>query len=821
MTLDQALQIALTHHQAGRLAEAGALYRQILARAPDHPDALHLLGVLACQSGHPDEAAGLIGRAIAVRPSVAEYHCNLGEALRRAGNLEAAAAGFRRAIELGPNLAGAYNGLGIVLKSVGRLDEAAAACRRAIELSPQYAEAHSNLGGVLRDQGRLDEAIAASSRAIGLRPDLAEAHANLGIALRESNRPAEAIAALRQAIALRPGMADAHNNLGDALRQTGRSDEAVATFQRALEIQPDDPVVHNNLAIALKDLGRLGEAAAACRRAIALAPGLVEAHSNLGTILRDQGRFDEAIAAFEQAIALKPSYAEAHSNLGISLKERGRLDEAIAAYHRAIALNPNLPEAYNNLGNALKDRGELDQAIAAYEQAIAIRAGYAEALNNLGNVYREQGRVDRALAAFRAALEARPGFELAASNLLFTVHWDPAYDGPALLAEHRRWASRHSAPLAAQIGPHANDRTPDRRLRIGLVSPDFRDHPAGQLVMPYFLHHDRRQAELVAYSDVRAGDAVTRQFMASSGEWHSLVGLSDAQAADQIRADRIDILIDLALHTAGNRALVFARKPAPIQVSMLGMPATTGLDTVDYRLTDAFFDPPAASDDHYTEQSVRLPRTIWCHWLPEEAPPPGPLPSLTKGFVTFGCLNQLAKVSQPALELWIRILQALPGARLVLQAVEGSHLDALRARFAAGGIAGDRVDFLPKVGRTEYMKRYFALDVSLDPFPYNGHTSSLDSLWMGVPLVTLAGRTGVGRAGVSVLSNVGLPELIAPAPDDYVQIAVELARDLDRLAALRASLRPRMQASPLADGPQYAADIDAALRWMWKTWCAR
>ena len=457
--------------------------------------------------------------------------------------------------------------------------------------------------------------------------------------------------------------------------------------------------------------------------------------------------------------------------------------------------------------------------LAALGQAAALRPDYALAYSNMGNSLTAVGRLDEAIAAYRRALALRPDHAETHSNLLFTLHYHPDHDARTLLAEHRRWAGQFAAPLAAQIEPHPNDRNPDRKLRVGFVSPDFSGHPVGRLLRPLFAQRDRRNADFLAYSDVRAPDAVTHELEAGTDGWLSIVGMSDSQVAERIRNDGIDILVDLALHTANNRMLVFARKPAPVQVSMLGMPATTGLTTIDYRLTDGYFDPPGPADLDYTERSIRLPRSIFCYTPPEEAPAVGPLPAGKTGIITFGCLNQLAKVSRPAIQAWIGILQSLPDARLVLQAPPGSHREALRRLFLEGGIVPDRLEFVAKVPWREYLRSYGDLDLSLDPFPYNGHSSTFDALWMGVPVITLAGRTGVGRAGVSVLSNLGLPELIAGTPEDYVAIAVGLARDQERLAGLRSGLRERMQASPLMDFQQYAADVEDAFRRMWRTWC--
>ncbi len=683
MTIDQAMQVAFGHHQSGRLPEAEALYRQVLARSPDHADALHWLGVLAGQVGRLEGAIDLIGRAIAVNPGVAEYHSNLGEIYRRSGQTESAVASLRRATQLNPGL----------------------------------AIAHLNLGNALRTMGQLDPAIAAFGRALELEPDHAEALNNLGVALFEAGRPEEAIVAFRRVIALRPGYADAHNNLGNALN------------------------------------------------------------------------------------------------------DRGLVDEALAALGRAIELAPESALAYNSLGKALWDKGRLDEARVALDRAIALRPDYAEPHCNLGNVLKDQGRLDEALACFRRALELKPGFAEPASNLLFSVHYHPDFDAQAILAEHRDWARRYADPVAREVSPHSNDPSPLRRLRVGYLSPDLRDHAVGQLLRALFPHFDRRQTEIVCYSDVRVPDRVTETLRSQADEWHDIVGTSDQRLAGRIRADRIDILVDPTLHTANNRIRVLARKPAPVQVTMLGPPATTGLTTIDYRLTDPYLDPPGVSDADYSEQSIRLPHCFWIYRPPDEAPPVGALPALKNGFVTFGCLNQFAKVSRPALHLWVRILQCVPGSRLVLQSPPGSHQEAVRRLFAEGDIAVERVEFVGRAARADYFRLYGDLDLCLDPFPYNGHTSTLDALWMGVPVVTLAGRTGVGRGGVSILSNVGLPELIAETPEQYVAIAVALAADHARLSELRAGLRPRMQSSPLLDARQFAADVEAAFRRMWTTWC--
>jgi predicted O-linked N-acetylglucosamine transferase (SPINDLY family) len=669
------------------------------------------------------------------------------------------------------------------------------------------------------EAGRLAEAEGIYRQILAERPGHADALHLLGLLASQVGQADAGIGLIRQAIAIDPTVAVYHSNLGNTLWGAGRLDDARAALERAVQLRPDMAEAHNNLGNVLKDLGRLDEARAALERAVQLRPDLAEIHNNLGLVWTNQGKLEAAQAALELALRIKPDYAEAHNNFGNLLKETGRLDEAIASLERAVQLRPQFAEAHSNLGNALWSRGRLDDTTAALERAIALRPDLAEAHNSLGHVLKEQGRLDEALSSYRRAAGLKPGLTKLASNLLFALHFHPDYDAQAILAEHRQWAREFAEPLSSGVRPHDNDRAPERRLKIGFLSPDFRDHPVGRAVLLMFAHHDLLRFEFVGYSDIIASDPVTRELESTADQWHRIVGLADEQVADRIRRDRIDILVDLALHTGNSRPLVFARKPAPVQVSMIGMPATTGLSTMDYRLTDPYLDPPGTSDGDYTERSIRLPHCWWCYPAPVDAPTVSELPAAQRGFVTLGCLNQFAKVSRVTLEAWVRILRALPTARLVVQSQPGSHLDAVRTLFHDGGIAGARVLFVPPVGKHPYFQRYHDFDLCLDPFPYSGHITTADALWMGCPVITLAGRTAVGRGGVSVLSNIGLPGLIASSRAQYVATAVEWAGNLRRLAKVRSELRDQMRSSPLMDGKRFAADVEDALRAMWKSWC--
>ncbi len=754
MTVPQALELALQHHQAGRLAEAEALYRQILAVEPGHADALHLLGVVAHQVGRHDVAVELIRQAISLLPTAPAFFSNLG---------------------------GAY-------EKLGRHEEAVTAFRRAIELNPDYPEAHNNLGNVLRIQRQTGEAVAAFRRAIQLRPDYAEALSNLGNALTDQGNLDDAIDAFRQAIHLRPDLPEAFSNLGAALRERGDLDDALICLRRALELNPDLPATLNNLSVVLRDLGRDEEAVASCQR----------------------------------ALQLRPDYASAYNNLGLALVKQWRLEEAVVAYRRAIQLQPGYAPAYNNLGLALAHVGHLDAAIEAYNRVIQLKSDLSRVHGQLGKSPADQGQIPEANPTFRNSVRRTPGSAEAHSNLLLILHYPAEADPPSLAAEHRRWDEIHAKPLAGLIGVHGNTRDPERRLRVGYVSPDFREHSVAFFLEGLLSAHDREKVEVFCYADSMGEDGFTARFRGYAAHWRQITGKNDAQVAELIREDGIDILVDLAGHTAGNRLLVFARKPAPVQVTYLGYPDTTGLAAMDYRLTDAQADPPGTTEHLHTEQLVRLPEVLACFRPPDAAPPVRPLPALARGQVTFASFHNMAKLNDRLLEHWATILQQTPHSRLMIVA---SGLDQISTRqrfiefFGRHGVGAERLAFTGRASLAQYLALHHEVDLMLDSHPFSGHTVSCHALWMGVPMVTLAGASYCSRMVASVLTSVGLPELIAHSPAEYVEIATALAADLPRLAALRSSLRARMAASPLMDAPRFARNVEQAYRQMWRAWC--
>jgi len=531
------------------------------------------------------------------------------------------------------------------------------------------------------------------------------------------------------------------------------------------------------------------------------------------------GQLAEAERMYRQVLVQQPNHADALNLLGVLLGQMGQWDAPPKLIRRAIAINSANAAYYSNLGNALADTGRLDEAIASYHDALRLKPDFAKAHNNLGNALNGVGQLDEAVAAYREAIRLNPDYAEAHSNLVFSLHHHAAYDAKMIHEELRRWNQQHAEPLKKFCQPHHNNRDPERRLRIGYVSADFYDHASAYFLLPLFRHHDRSQVEVFCYSLQARCDQVTQQMQDHVQHWRSTVGQPDAKIAAQIRQDQVDILVDLKLHTGGNRLLMFAQKPAPVQVTWLGYPGTTGLDTMDYRLTDPSLDPSALDDAYYSERSIRLPDTFWCYDPLTSEPAVNALPCLEKGFITFGCLNNFFKVNDSAVALWAGVLKAVSNSRLLLLAPEGSARQRVLDWLGREGIGPERVEFVARQFRPEYLRTYHRIDIGLDTVPYNGHTTSLDSFWMGVPVIALAGGTVVGRAGVSQLTNLGMPELIARTPRRYVQIAADLAGNLPRLSELRRTLRARMEASSLMDAPRFARNIETAYRNMWRIWC--
>jgi protein O-GlcNAc transferase len=721
ITLSETLDLAVAHHQQGRLREAETLYRQIIDADPRHAETLYLWGRLEHQQGHYQQAADRLARAVEIDSSQATFHHHLGETLRAQGKLERAIAAYRKATSLNADYAIAHSSLAATLEATGALAEAEAAFREALRVKPDLAAAHNNLGAILNQQQRWTEAQSCFEAALRIRPDMAEAHNNLGNALRGQARLAEAVDAYRQAIRLNADYAPAHFNLGAVLVKCGKLSEALVAFQEAVRLRSDD----------------------------------FEAIANLGAVWNDLGHVSEAIEACRRAIAINPNSYAAHGNLAVCLQSQGRLDEAIESYRTATGLSPD---------NAAQH-----------------------------------------------------------SNLLYVLNYHPDYDAPSIFGEHLAWARRHADPHSDRCLPHTNDRSPARRLRVGYVSSHFRVHAVNSFSEGILASYDHNAFEVFCYSDVAPGlhDATTARLMGNVDHWRDIAGRDDEQVSAMIRGDRIDILVDLTGHIGGNRLLVFARKPAPVQVTYIGYQNTTGMKAMDYRLTDAWADPPGMTDSFYSERLVRLPRAFFCYLPSPDAPPVSRLPSIANDYTTFGSFNSFAKITPQVLAAWADVMTQVPNSRLILLAPVTDWLRQYVAQsFEQHGVDSQRVELCNRRPLAEYLDLVGHVDLALDPFPFNGHTTTCDALWQGVGVVTLAGKTYASRFGSTALVALGLNDLIANTQQEYIDSAVRLAKDRQRLQYLRMNLRDMMRNSAILDGPGFTRNLENVYREMWARWCA-
>lgn len=806
---------------AGQLAGAEQVFLAAFDADPREHRALHGLAILAVRADRPDLAVEHARRALALDRRNPAYLQTLGIAQGENGELEAAVETFRRLVRERPDYPDAQCNLGLALRRLGRYAEAGEALRRATVFEPRNARAHVELGKLQLVQDRPAAAFPHLEAALAVDPSNPAALNARGIALQGLGRLEEALAAFRAAQAAAAGDPDPHNNEGLTLRRMDRVAEAEAAFRRATELDPTDPVAANNLGSTLFVLGRLEEAADTLRAVTRAYPRFATAHLNLGGVLRRQGELDEAAAALATAVELEPRSVEALNNYGSVLHERGRTDEAIAVFERALAQAPADPDSLTGLGLALLARGEFARSLDPLGRAAQARPGSALAANNLATAYRAQGDLPRAIEWYRRALTIQPDAPDAWSNLLGALNYLPDLPLAELLAEHRRYGERLEAPLRARWPAHANDRDPDRPLRVGYVSADFREHAMAFSILPVLAHHDPARFEVFCYANNPREDEWTARMRAHVREWHRVVGLADEALADLVRSHAIDILVDLSGHTALNRLAVFARKPAPVQAAWLGYVTTTGLAAVDYRLTDACADPLGEDESGYTERLLRLP-WVTVFQPPEASPPVASAPVGAAGRFTFGCFNHHAKITPAVIALWARILTEAPEARLLIgNAGEAGVQGRLTAAFAAHGVAGDRLEFRPRLPLLEFLAGHSEVDLALDTFPYAGGATSCHALWMGVPFVTLAGDRYMARMGVSLLEQVGLGEFVARTPDEYVALAALAARDPARLAGVRAGMRARLAASPLLDGRGFVGSLEAAYRRMWRAWCDR
>lgn len=882
------LQRAMEHHRAGRLAQAEKLYQQqgrnpealyllgllyqqagqldsalqvirrAINKAPAKAAYYFSLDSICRALNRLPELQEHYQQLLSIEPGNIEAQIQLGHVHRDMGLLQNALSNYIAVLDLAPAHAEAYSYLGDTLKAMGNVAEAKSCYEQALQINPNLPAVHNNLGTLYQALEQWDSAAAHFQSALLQQPDFATAHYNLGVSYQKQSAFTSALDSYLQAIALRPGFSSAYSNLGVVYKELGRLDEAVEACQAALAAQPDFPEALNNLGAVLHEQKKNAEAISYFEQALRLLPTYAEAYYNMGITYKDLHAYQEAVICFQNAIHLTPEYADpysmlavtystlgdnvaavnwcqrtiemfpdsavAHYNLGVAYSNLDCKQEAMESFRQAIIRRPDLVDAYNNLGGLYHVQGHCALAIEQFEAAISMRPWYAEAHSNLAGALKDQGRLEDARASYEKAIALAPHYVIAHNNLLLLLQYASGITREQLFALHLRFGQEFEPELVPMRQPHANLPESSKRLKIGYVSADFRRHAVASFIEPILAHHDKSHVEVFCYYNYLTQDAVTERIRQHADHWRPCRAMSNEQLAQTIRDDGIDILIDLAGHTAGNRLLAFGLKPAPVQVGYLGYPSTTGLEAMDYRITDFHAEPPGMTERFNVETLWRLPEIAFCYMQPLNSPAViDHPPLLDNGHITFGCFNNYAKVSDETIIVWSAILARVPGARLMLEIFaldDPGYREAVEQRFASFGIAAERLILINQERKNQFVL-YNRIDIALDPFPCNGGTTSFDTLWMGVPFVTLSGDKFISRLGVTILANNGLHELVAATQEEYVCLASDLAGDTDRLTRLRLGLREKTRASPLMDIGRYTRHLEHAYREMWQIWCAQ
>lgn len=598
--------------------------------------------------------------------------------------------------------------------------------------------------------------------------------------------------------------------------QAGQLSQAEVIYRRVLQAEPNNPDALHLLGLIAHQARAHESAAELIAKAIRENPSNPAYHSDIGSVFGALQRVDEAIVCCQKALSIDPDYANAHNNLGVMLQSQGKLQAATDCYKRALSIKPSFADAHFNLGNVFREQGKLEEAIACFQKALLHNPRHTKACNYLGLALRDQGKRHEAIAFYKKALSFQPDNAQLHHSLIYAMVQSAEDEGAAVFAECRRFAEQFEKGVVRL--PHRNDSDPERRIKVGYVSGDFRRHSVAYFIEPVLANHDHRAVEVFCYSNHHQTDDVTRRLMTYPDHWRPIVDLSDDKVAALIQQDGIDILVDLSGHTEHNRLLVFARKPAPVQVTWIGLPVTTGLSAMDYRLTNNHIDPIGTTEQYHTETLFRLPLSA-CYQPEAELPPVNELPALANGYVTFSSFNNPQKISAAAVAVWSRILALLPGSRLLMICPASLRAQASR-EFMAGGIGPERLVFVDRLPVRDYLALHHRVDLALDTFPYSGGTTTRNSLWMGVPVVTLVGKAAVSRTGLRKMSEVGLEAFVAESEEDYVRIALRWARDVEGLAQVRRELRQRMQEAPSGNAAAYTREVEAAYRQMWQNWCA-
>ncbi|MDP1596844.1 MAG: tetratricopeptide repeat protein [Methylotenera sp.] len=798
----------------GKLDLAEKMALEITQCHPKQGVGWKVLGAIY-QSQGLAQTLDVLKKAAECLPDDYEAHYNLGNCFYDKQQLDSAAACYQKAIQLNSSFAPAHYNLGNVFKNQDSLEQAEQNYRNALLLDVDNVWILDNLAHVLYEQSRFAEAKACYEKILTIQPDFIAAQTGLGAVAKALGQSQEAEARFRKAIENAAGF-EAYGNLADLLHSADRIHEAEACLNSAILAYPESVDAYVKMAIFLRTLGRAPESIPYFTQALSIDSSRKDIHVDLGVAKADEGFFSEAEACYRRAIELDPDYWLAYNNLGLVWHRMERHKDSEQAFEKAIELHPEEALLYSNLGLTLGALGQLKKAELTLKKAVEISPEYVNAHINLCINYIGQGRLEEAEAECFEALKYDPASNKARSNLLFAMNYSGHHSAEYRLQQALEFDNVVTGKVE-QAYTSWQSHPDSRRLRIGLMSGDLRQHPVAYFLENWVRNVDFSQFELIAYLTDTREDAFTGRLKPNFAHWKSLVGLTDQAAAELIHDDGIDILLDLSGHTSGNRLQILAWKPAPIQVSWLGYFATTGMKAVDYFIADEI-GVPKAHQQHFIEKIKYLPDTRLCFTAPHVAVDVSALPALNNGYITFASFQTLAKAGDDVLALWAEVMLALPDAKLRWQCKSFCDADVttdMVARFAKLGITADRLALLGSVSREAYFVAHHEVDIILDTFPYPGGTTTCEALWMGVPTLTLAGGSLIARQGASMLSAAGLTNWIAETKAEYLSRALALCSDLNQLANLRAKLRAQVLASPLFDAKRFAKNMEIALWEMW------
>ena len=833
------LRSIINLYTQGQLQQALSECSRILERFPNSVVLYNISG--ACNAGlmQFDAAIESYKQALVIKPDYADAYNNMGMALKGKGDLEAAINSFKQALNINPDYAEVYINMGATLNDKGDLGAAIDSYKQALKIQPNNADAYSNIGNALKDKGDLEAAINSYRKALKIRPDYAEVYNNMGIALQATSNLNAAIHSYKKALNIKPNYAEAYNHMGIAQMDNGDLEAAIHSYKQALNIKPDYALVYNNMGIALKDKGDLEAAIHSYKQALNIKPNYAEVFSNMGNALKDKGDLEAAIRSFKQAIAINPGYAEAYSNIGNALKDKGDLEAAMDSYKRAIAINPHYAYGHYNMANALQDRGNLEAAIESYKKALMIKPDYAEAYYNMGLAQDIKGDQEAAIESYSQAMQIKPDYAKARAQKLYQqahiCDWKAIEEDRALIPElgilaqvispfsmlsfedsperhqmrSKNYANRsHVQPLLPLAYQPPKKPQP---IRVGYFSADFHNHATMHLMIKVFECHNQKEFETHAYSFGPNRDDKMRQRVIKAVDiFHDVTHLSNQEIALFSQANNIDIAVDLKGFTKDNRMSIFAYRAAPIQINHLGYPGTMGADFIDYIIADKLV-IPEKFESFYSERIIRLPYTYQpndnTRVISETVVTRLEMGLPEQGFV-FCCFNNSYKISSEEFNIWMRVLGKIEGSVLWLIKANKRAVKNLKKEAQSRGVASHRLIFADKAPQDQHLARHRLADLFIDTFNCNAHTTASDALWAGLPLVTKLGNSFAARVAGSLLTAIGLPELIAESNEGYEALILDLANNPKRLIAIKEKLAVNRLSTPLFDTELFTKHLE-------------